>query len=229
MFLYWHGRSWRRYVSAPPSDRTESGTEHQTTTLYNSTLYERPLSLILPKNTFQRLVFSYLKTYHVALDDIAGHNNGIAGATPQSPAELPCRAKRRYTVGRSAIRTLSKFPKCTRQWEGGRIWRQRWRRQIQCAGLGTIHTWRREITTQEVGHPFGSVLGPSIHAVVFGSIKYVPTLKRPSSNPIANLVDIGNARVAGMSKSLRLSPTQFEWLLTGFYISYICFEWMTLL
>ncbi|THV83819.1 MFS general substrate transporter [Aureobasidium pullulans] len=40
--------------------------------------------------------------------------------------------------------------------------------------------------------------------------------------------NIGNARVAGMSKSLRLGPTQFEWLLTGFYISYICFEWMTL-
>ena len=29
--------------------------------------------MILPKNTSQRLVFSYLKTYHVALDDIAGH------------------------------------------------------------------------------------------------------------------------------------------------------------
>jgi len=42
-------------------------------------------------------------------------------------------------------------------------------------------------------------------------------------------VDIGNARVAGMSKSLELNPEQFQWLLTGFYISYICFEWMTLL
>jgi len=46
---------------------------------------------------------------------------------------------------------------------------------------------------------------------------------------VADRVDIGNARVAGMSKSLELSPNQFEWLLTGFYISYICFEWMTLL
>ncbi|KAI4795216.1 MFS general substrate transporter, partial [Aureobasidium sp. EXF-8846] len=41
--------------------------------------------------------------------------------------------------------------------------------------------------------------------------------------------NIGNARVAGMSTSLKLNPGQFEWLLTGFYISYICFEWMTLL
>ncbi|KAH0264200.1 MFS general substrate transporter, partial [Aureobasidium melanogenum] len=41
--------------------------------------------------------------------------------------------------------------------------------------------------------------------------------------------NIGNAKVAGLSTSLNLSSTQFEWLLTGFYMSYICFEWMTLL
>ncbi|KAG9979522.1 MFS general substrate transporter, partial [Aureobasidium melanogenum] len=41
--------------------------------------------------------------------------------------------------------------------------------------------------------------------------------------------NIGNAKVAGLSTSLNLSPAQFEWLLTGFYMSYICFEWMTLL
>ncbi|KAI4756362.1 MFS general substrate transporter [Aureobasidium sp. EXF-3400] len=41
--------------------------------------------------------------------------------------------------------------------------------------------------------------------------------------------NIGNAKVAGLSTSLKLSPAQFEWLLTGFYMSYICFEWMTLL
>ncbi|KAG9951537.1 MFS general substrate transporter, partial [Aureobasidium melanogenum] len=40
--------------------------------------------------------------------------------------------------------------------------------------------------------------------------------------------NIGNAKVAGLSTSLNLRPAQFEWLLTGFYISYICFEWMTL-
>lgn len=41
--------------------------------------------------------------------------------------------------------------------------------------------------------------------------------------------DIGNAKVAGMSKDLGLSSSQFEWLLSGFYITYILFEWMTLL
>lgn len=40
--------------------------------------------------------------------------------------------------------------------------------------------------------------------------------------------NIGNAKVAGLTTDLRLSSNQFEWLLTAFYIAYICFEWMTL-
>lgn len=40
--------------------------------------------------------------------------------------------------------------------------------------------------------------------------------------------NIGNAKVAGLTDDLRLSDNQYEWLLTAFYISYICFEWMTL-
>lgn len=32
-----------------------------------------------------------------------------------------------------------------------------------------------------------------------------------------------------MSSDLHLSSSQFEWLLRAFYITYICFEWMTLL
>lgn len=40
--------------------------------------------------------------------------------------------------------------------------------------------------------------------------------------------NIGNARIAGLSKDLHLSDNQFEWLLTAFYISYVAFEWMTL-
>lgn len=31
-------------------------------------------------------------------------------------------------------------------------------------------------------------------------------------------LDIGNARVAGMQKDLKLQGTQFEWLLTAFYL-----------
>lgn len=42
-------------------------------------------------------------------------------------------------------------------------------------------------------------------------------------------LDIGNAKIAGLTQDLRLTDDQFEWLLTGFYITYIAFEWMILL
>jgi hypothetical protein len=41
--------------------------------------------------------------------------------------------------------------------------------------------------------------------------------------------DVGNARIAGMADDLKLSSTQYEWLLWAFYITYIAFEWMTLM
>ncbi|KIW64411.1 hypothetical protein PV04_09345 [Phialophora macrospora] len=41
--------------------------------------------------------------------------------------------------------------------------------------------------------------------------------------------NIGNARIAGLEKDLSLSSSQYDWLLTAFYITYICFEWMILL
>ena len=41
--------------------------------------------------------------------------------------------------------------------------------------------------------------------------------------------DIGNARIAGLTEDLNLSSSQYEWALTAFYITYILFEWMTLL
>ncbi|KAL2854540.1 major facilitator superfamily domain-containing protein [Aspergillus pseudodeflectus] len=41
--------------------------------------------------------------------------------------------------------------------------------------------------------------------------------------------NIGNAKIAGMMEDLNLSSFQYEWLLTAFYITYILFEWMTLL
>jgi MFS family permease len=41
--------------------------------------------------------------------------------------------------------------------------------------------------------------------------------------------DIGNARIAGLADDLKLSSTQYEWLLWAFYITYILFEWMTLM
>ncbi|PSN62040.1 hypothetical protein BS50DRAFT_613134 [Corynespora cassiicola Philippines] len=41
--------------------------------------------------------------------------------------------------------------------------------------------------------------------------------------------NIGNAKIAGLAEDLNLSSQQYEWLLWAFYITYIGFEWMTLL
>jgi hypothetical protein len=46
---------------------------------------------------------------------------------------------------------------------------------------------------------------------------------------LMDMTDIGNARIAGLADDLKLSSTQYEWLLWAFYITYILFEWMTLL
>jgi len=47
--------------------------------------------------------------------------------------------------------------------------------------------------------------------------------------PSLNASDIGNAKIAGLDSDLQLSSSQYEWLLTVFYITYIGFQWMTLL
>jgi len=41
--------------------------------------------------------------------------------------------------------------------------------------------------------------------------------------------NVGNAREAGMETSLGLSSSQYSALLTAFYVTYVLFEWMTLL
>ena len=41
--------------------------------------------------------------------------------------------------------------------------------------------------------------------------------------------NIGNARIAGLEQDLSLSSSQYDWLLTAFYITYIAFEWMIML
>jgi len=41
--------------------------------------------------------------------------------------------------------------------------------------------------------------------------------------------NIGNAKIAGLERDLHLTSSQYEWLLTAFYITYIIFEWMTLM
>lgn len=52
------------------------------------------------------------------------------------------------------------------------------------------------------------------------SVGFSPSLTPP---------DIGNARIAGLAEDLNLTSAQYEWLLTSFYITYITFQWMTLL
>jgi MFS family permease len=41
--------------------------------------------------------------------------------------------------------------------------------------------------------------------------------------------DIGNARIAGLAEDLDLDSDKYEWVITAFYIAYICFEWMSVL
>jgi hypothetical protein len=46
------------------------------------------------------------------------------------------------------------------------------------------------------------------------------------------MADIGNAHLAGMDQDLQTRPPRsdwFDWSLTSFYITYITFEWMSLL
>lgn len=41
--------------------------------------------------------------------------------------------------------------------------------------------------------------------------------------------NIGNAKIAGMAKDLKLTDGQYRWLLTIFYVAYVAFEWMALM
>src|SRR5271156_6515805 len=41
--------------------------------------------------------------------------------------------------------------------------------------------------------------------------------------------DIGNARIAGLAEDVDLDSDRYEWVITAFYIAYICFEWMSVL
>lgn len=43
------------------------------------------------------------------------------------------------------------------------------------------------------------------------------------------VADIGNAKIAGLDLELELDSSKYEWVITAFYIAYICFEWMSVL
>lgn len=46
---------------------------------------------------------------------------------------------------------------------------------------------------------------------------------------LLTLTDIGNAKIAGLEEDLHLDSDKYEWVITAFYIAYICFEWMSVL
>ena len=52
-----------------------------------------------------------------------------------------------------------------------------------------------------------------------------------STSALANnsLIDIGNAKIAGLDLDLNLNSNRYEWVITAFYIAYISFEWMSIL
>lgn len=66
-----------------------------------------------------------------------------------------------------------------------------------------------------------AVLAKLNHLVLFLSLLYLLSF--------LDRGNIGNARIQGMEEDLDLGPGQYEWLLTGFYITYILFEWMTVM
>ncbi|KAL1587911.1 hypothetical protein WHR41_03420 [Cladosporium halotolerans] len=59
------------------------------------------------------------------------------------------------------------------------------------------------------------------HLVLFVALLYLLSFLDRSN--------IGNAKIAGLTDDLALSDSQYEWLLTAFYIMYILFEWMTVM
>jgi MFS family permease len=59
------------------------------------------------------------------------------------------------------------------------------------------------------------------HLVIFVSVLYLLSFLDRSN--------IGNAKIAGLTDDLAISDNQYEWLLTSFYITYILFEWMTVM
>ncbi|KAL8831457.1 MAG: hypothetical protein Q9191_000868 [Dirinaria sp. TL-2023a] len=50
-------------------------------------------------------------------------------------------------------------------------------------------------------------------------------LYTPDEEHFLDRSNVGNARIAGLSRDLELDSGQYEWLLRAFYITYITFEW----
>ena len=74
------------------------------------------------------------------------------------------------------------------------------------------------------------------HLVLFLAVLYMLSFLDRSSTELVCLwttvtkrfIDIGNARIAGLAEDLQITSSQYENILTSFYITYIIFEPMTL-
>ena len=65
------------------------------------------------------------------------------------------------------------------------------------------------------------------HVVVLGPIQHWVNALRHT--PFSFTDFPSNAKIAGMQKRLHLSSSDYQWLLTIFYIAYIIFEWLILM
>jgi sugar phosphate permease len=76
-----------------------------------------------------------------------------------------------------------------------------------------------------VGQTSSSSIDPVIEARVRRKLDthLIPLLSALYLLAFLDRSNIGNARIAGMEKDLRLTSSDYEWLLTIFYISYIVF------
>ncbi|KAL4909319.1 hypothetical protein BDW74DRAFT_80136 [Aspergillus multicolor] len=87
------------------------------------------------------------------------------------------------------------------------------------------------IEEQQVVKKFDRRLVPFLALLYL--LSFLDRSSKPFQRPILDTSltpsDIGNAKIAGLTEDLNLSSSQYEWLLTAFYTTYILFEWMTLL
>jgi MFS family permease len=82
----------------------------------------------------------------------------------------------------------------------------------------------------ETGHPSGAFC--STVSALYAMQSLVINADIPLRLYLLSFLDrsnIGNAKIAGLTDDLKLSDSQYEWLLTAFYIMYILFEWMTIM
>jgi hypothetical protein len=104
------------------------------------------------------------------------------------------------------------------------------------ASASTVHSFQLYTPDEEraVVRKFDRRLVLFVHLLYLLSFldrssKYLIMERIGLSPGVLTWTDIGNARIAGMQADLRLSSSQYAWVLTAFYLAYILFEPMSLL